>query len=383
MSLSGTTFYVVDKVDSSRAAAATSGALLQNLSSYINDGLVNLSTAFQESNDYISDTFGVPPTVVYGSLAALVAVPITMSRYGWSLKREGSSPYSSMSGGPPKVTEADYSYITSQDLDQHLGTGNNSTDRHYRRSPTRREDDSKDDVLLIKNKGVTYPAHFPARSIPDRKLCVKDVRKRVGLMMGLTERLAQHIKLLYKGKQLKDSHAPVADYNVKNNSELMAVVPDNEVNANGSADRDERVPAPGPAPPKEEEVEVNTRRRKKKRSGKKKGSNTDESGSTRDSASNADTVDPAELSIKQLNELTDLFKGTYLPMCESYIASPPSDPKKREDEHCKISETIMQHVILKTDGIASADRPEIRARRKQLVRDAQDALKKLDAAKAT
>lgn len=362
----------VDKVDSGRAAVASSGAL-QNLTSYINGTFINLSNVFQESNEYISETLGVPPSVVYGSIAALLAVPITMSRFGWSLSREASSPYSSMSGGVPNVTEADYSYITSQDLDSHLGA---SGERPYRRSPAR-VPESQDDILLIKHKGVTYPAHFPPYSISDRKLQVSDVRKRIGLMMGLSDRRTEHTKLLYRGKQLKDSLAPVADYEVKNNSELMAIVPEGDIVFDGSENEGER-------------EDHKTRRRKKKRSSKKsgRGANGDDSSSTRDSASNAEQPSSSgapvgSASMKKLADLSREFNETYLPMCKSYIESPPSDPKKRDDEHRKLSETLLQHIILKTDGVETEGNPEIRTKRKALVRDVQDLLKQLDAAKAS
>lgn len=362
MSFIGLSSPTNDKVDSSQSIAASSGAL-QNLTSYLNGTLVNLSTAFQGSNEYISETFGVPPGLVYSGLAALVALPLTMSRHGWSLSREQSSPYSSMAGGVPAVRDEDFSYITSQDLEDHsyLGT------RPGGPPP-------EDDVLLIKNKGVTYPAHFPAYSIGDGKLRVKDVRERVGLMMELSHSATRRIKLLYKGRQLKEPAAPVRDYEVKNNSELLAVLSDIQ---------DESSPS------EEEMVIVNDNqsgRRKKKRS-KKKGAKAggDSASSPRDSTSNVEASSPTPGTgpMKKLDELSDEFTKNWLPLCDNFIASPPSDPKKREDEHRKYSESLLQIVLLKLDAVDTEGIAEVRARRKALVKKVQETLKALDAAKAS
>ncbi|OAQ66259.1 BAG domain-containing protein [Pochonia chlamydosporia 170] len=285
-----------------------------------------------------------------------------MSRYGWSLNREQSSPYSSMPGGIPAVTDDDFSYITSQDLEDpsaYLGTRPGG-------SPP------EDDVLIIKNKGVTYPAHFPAYSIGDGKLRVKDVRDRIGLMMDLSDRAIPRIKLLYKGRQLKEAAAPVRDYGVKNKSELMAVLADI---------RDESS--------EEEMVIVNDTQsgRRKNKKKKKKGPKTDgdSASSPRDSTSNVDASSPTPGAgpMKKINELANVFNTEWLPLCVKFISSPPSDLKKREDEHRKYSESILQHVLLKLDAVDSEGIPEVRNKRKELVKKVQETLKDLDIAKAS
>ena len=356
-------------MDSDQAVVATYGAL-QNITSYLNGTLVNLSTVFHDSSEYISETLGVPPGLVYSSLAVLVAVPLTMSRYGWS--RDSFSPYSSMSAGPPDVTDEDFSYITSQDLDDpNLGVPVN---RH--RSRSNASPDPEDDVLLIKNRGVIYPAHFPAYSIGDGKLRVHDVKERVGLMMDLSPRTTRRIKLLYKGQQLKDLDAPVREYHVKNKSEIMAVVPEG-----------------GDSSPSEEEMVVvdsqrggKSKRGKKKRSKKKatKGDG-DSVSSALDSASNLDGPSASGAgseALKKLDELSADFRNNWEPLCAKFIAAPPSDKKKLDEEHRKLSESVFQHVMLKTDGVETNGIPEIRKRRKELVKEVQEVLKKMDAVKA-
>jgi hypothetical protein len=63
------------------------------------------------------------------------------------------------------------------------------------------------------------------------------------------------------------------------------------------------------------------------------------------------------------------------------VARPPKDPKKRIDEHRRLSETILQQVLLKLDDVQTKPENGARAWRKELVVEVQDYLNKLDAAK--
>ncbi|KAK5996139.1 hypothetical protein PT974_04567 [Cladobotryum mycophilum] len=369
----------IAKVDSTQPLVASSGAL-QDIASYLNGTLVNLSTAFQESSEYISGTLGIPPTVVYSGLAALLAVPLTMTRYGWSLSREASSPYGSMTSFP-EVGDDDFSYITSQELDD-PGMGY-SDSRYFSRSRNSVAADPEDDILLIKNKGVTYPAHFPAYSIGDGKLYVKDVRDRVGLMMDLPSRAVKHIKLLYKGKQLKESTMPVRDYGVKNKSEIMAVIP--EVEDESSPSGEETVIV-GEASRSDSKSRSRRKKKPKRRSDRPEG---DSPISPRESVANFEPSKspPPHVAnsgpMKKLDEISNDFKTKWFPLCREYIEAPPKDAKKRTDEHRRLSESVLQHIILKLDGVETEGIIEVRTRRKDLVRQVQDILKELDVAKAS
>lgn len=344
---------------------ATSAGALQNLSTYLAGTIGHLSAVVNDSSEYISQTLGVPPSVIYGSVAALVAVPLTMSRYGWSMHRQGSSPYTSMRGGVPTVTEDDFSYITSQDIDD---------TRHSRRSHR----DESDDVLIIKSAGITYPAHFPPYAIGDGKLLVKDVKHRIGLLMGLSDRRTYRIKLLYKGRQLKDPEATVREYGIKNNSELMAVVPDEDIPV--STEPEETIIV------SEEETRAQKRKNKKKSHNKKKKNE-------RDSASNTSTISsprspqpsPAQPSgpFEVLDSLRNKFITEWRPLCEDYMAAPPADPKKRDEEHRKLSESIMAQIILKLDAVETDGNDEIRNRRRAIVKEVEATLRELDVAKAS
>jgi hypothetical protein len=59
--------------------------------------------------------------------------------------------------------------------------------------------------------------------------------------------------------------------------------------------------------------------------------------------------------------------------------NPPSDLKTRDLEYAKLSESVMAQIVLKADNIETEGDTEARASRKQLVNEASDVLKRLDA----
>ncbi|KXH25598.1 BAG domain-containing protein [Colletotrichum nymphaeae SA-01] len=387
------------KVASSQPLLASSGAL-QNITAllpttlqvYLDKSIASLAKAIANYSGYISDTTGIDPNLIlYSTIGCiLLAVPFTMSRYGWSTNREQISPYSSTLSGVPDVTDEDFSYITTEDL-QSTSLGSSVPTRSYAHNPRSRGSVPDDDILLIKNKGITYPAHFPAYAIGDGKLRVRDVRDRVSVLLELSERRGRRVKLLYKGRQLKEPAAPVRDYGVKNNSEVMVVLPEGEVDAESSDDSDEEMVVVGgdggSAVGSNGGTDDGKKRRGKKkgRKSKKRSSNT----SPRDSASNlgvpgqerqsSPSPSKANGPHAKLDAIAAKFEADLRQPCEDYIASPPTDPKKREEEHRKLSETTMQHVLLKLDEVETEGDQDARMKRKALVQTVQDVLKRLDA----
>lgn len=88
-------------------------------------------------------------------------------------------------------------------------------------------------------------------------------------------------------------------------------------------------------------------------------------------------------ALQELNDIDDEFRTKWLPYCLEYINEPPKDPKKREYEYRKRSETILQKVVLKLDDVETNGIDEIRQRRKELIRQAHEIFDRLDAAKAS
>lgn len=395
---------------------ASSGAVIAGHIANLTSSLVqqlpsSVQTGIDSASQYIQSTTGIDPAIFYSSAAAaailLGVIPTAyaksssksnnkgntkkMSRHGWSYSqpRGALSPFSSNlgdgTGDVPPVTEEDYSYITTEDLKRH------EMSNHYNRSaggPSLVIDD--DDILLIKNKGATYVEHFPAYSIGDGKLHVGDVRERVQMVMKLSDRRTRKIKLLYKGRQLKEDNEPVCAYNVKNNSEILVVLPDEGGDDDSGTESGEEVVVVG-----RDEEGRSKKSKNRKRRGKKKDRSHSNSpresnleipstggggggggGSRAQSPASAAAVPGGPLD--KLNTINTHFTTKLLPLCVQFTASPPSDPKKREEEHRKLSETVMQQVVLKLDEVDTNGEEEPRARRKELVRTAQEVLKGLD-----
>lgn len=436
------------------AVLASSGAYvagnIANFTSNLLDKIPpSVQTYIDTASGYIESATGINPNILYGTAAAtallLGAIPTafarssssssnnnnnkagqkgskTMSRYGWSTGRERGalSPFSSTlgdgSGGVPAVTDDDFSYITSEDLENHgmeppSSRGYSDRDRREPRTggsqfsrtggaPALVIDD--DDILLIKNKGATYPEHFPAYSIGDGQLLVGDIRERVQLIMKLSDKRAKRVKLLYKGRQLKDENEPVCKYGVKNNSEIMVVLPDPSVDDESSDESSEEIVVVGKGDDESSRSSRKTKTKKRRDRKKEKGRG---STSPRDSNNGASLDIPVDDKrrettsgrqspasavsgssaaavpggpIDKLNTISTHFKTTLLPLCVQFTASPPSDLKKREDEHRKLAETIMQQVLLKLDEVDTGGEEEARFRRKELVRQVQEVLKGLD-----
>ncbi|KAK5656857.1 hypothetical protein OQA88_4405 [Cercophora sp. LCS_1] len=333
------------------------------------------------------------------------------------------SPWSSSLGQSevPAVTDADYSYITSEDLesfDSPVGHGHHhhhhDTDHYSHSAPGPAANFGRrkpaDDVMLIKYEGVTYPEHFPAYSIGDGKLEVGDVLARVQLILNISDRDARRLRIFYKGRQLKEEKAPIREYGVKNNSEVTVMFPERRGDSGGESGeevfviRDERdYDAP--------------KRKKSKRRGRGQQDRSPKVSSTslnlevpfeddrRRGTSRVRTRSPSSVSgvsgtsghsvpsavsgasaaaavpggpIDKLNGIAGHFNTKLRPLCTEYINGPPSDKKKSVDEHRRLSETVMQQVILKLDEVETNGEEGARARRKELVQEVQHILKKMD-----
>ncbi|PKS11091.1 hypothetical protein jhhlp_002852 [Lomentospora prolificans] len=293
----------------------------------------------------------------------------------WSYRpRPTLSPYASMNQGrTPNVTDEDYSYITSQELEE----------------PLEEPSPVEDDVLNIKYRDRIYQTCFPAYAIGDGKLKVYDIRDRVGLLLDLDDYQTRRVRLFYKGRQLKEPGALARDYGVKNMSEILAMIRDDnsrDTYNGGYGSDDDIIVAEdgssygGSSIGADKGSSKRRKGRKPKKKSKASGSKDGDSVGSADSPS----VDLAyrETALNKLDDIAAYFDRELAPLCIKFTRSPPMDPTKRDDEHRRLSETILQHVILKLDGVEPNGDDAVRSRRKELVRESQQVLHQLDAAKA-
>jgi BAG domain len=89
-------------------------------------------------------------------------------------------------------------------------------------------------------------------------------------------------------------------------------------------------------------------------------------------------VDPNS-PLGKVNALSSTFHTQWLTKCTHFITNPPSDLKTRDLEYAKLSESVMAQIVLKADNIEMEGDTEARVLRKQLVNEASEVLKRLDA----
>jgi hypothetical protein len=248
--------------------------------------------------------------------------------------------------------------------------------------------------LILKNKRISYPVHFPAHSIDRGELTVGDIRAAAAKKVGTPASETHRIKILYKGRNLsKDSHTALQEgLRSDGEHELMLVVP--EVSSRGGESSSEG---------EEEESAVDStdgkkkRRRKKNKKGKKKSGGADTPMSTTTTSSlNPDatyaptsapppprqrTPQPTHVpqtAMQKLDALASTFHTKFVPDCVHFTASPPSDKAKREFDHKRLTETILAQILLKLDAVETEGDPAARQRRKDIVKEVQGMLNRLD-----
>ncbi|QKX56681.1 uncharacterized protein TRUGW13939_03787 [Talaromyces rugulosus] len=365
-------------------------------------------------------------TLSTASLAAalfltLVAVIVTMSwRDPFAFWRRNPSYNAQPGSSPPHVRDSDFSYLTGDDVGDethhHSSHHTQQQPQYIERRPRANNGSGGDapDILLLKHRGVTYPLHFPAYAIDDGVLTVGDIRRRAAEKTAATD--LQRIKILYKGKLLRDDGRACKDEGLKQQSEIMCIVSDVRPGESTSDlsddDGDDKSSEAGGVSSsnngQQQRPSKNKRKNDKKKDKKKKKRDeaaaadlssadggglapppvthhhhhqrpTSPSGRSTTSSAAPPSPSPSLQNIRtgnaQVDALLHYLRGELAPMCESYIAQPPADQKARDYEHKRLSETILAQVILKADGIDSED---ARMARRALIKEAQSWLNRID-----
>lgn len=105
-------------------------------------------------------------------------------------------------------------------------------------------------------------------------------------------------------------------------------------------------------------------KKKKKKSGAKKVATTPE-------------PEPRKTTpMEKIEAVWDGIVANLMPLMDEFMNSPPADAVKRADTHRRLSETMMGE-LLKLDSVESGE-PDVRARRKGVVKDIQKVLDGLD-----
>ena len=369
----------------------------------------------------------------YSTLFAVLAPAILLvySLMSWWPGSGRYSPFTSFYSnrtGPPRVTEDDYSYLSGDEdhamrqnsygfssanntSSYHHGGGHHHH-RHASNTTSPRVDKNEDvapDQIILKHKGSTYPLHFKAFSISEGDLKVRDLRRAAAHELDVSD--PRRVKLLYKGKQMRDDHSSCKHENLKQNSEVLCVVstePARSSSSDSESEGSDSVVTGSGVDGPSRDAEERRKKRKNHRGGKRKQRRADEGGqppqqphqlppererehrrvdhlappSEPRPQSTSRTPSPTPKKPTTANEVLDSieskFDEEFLPLTREYIAHPPTDTKTREFEYKKLSETILTQTLLKLDEVETAGDEFLRNKRKDIVKRIQRVLTELD-----
>lgn len=379
-----------------------------------------------------------PETLIAFILPLLIFL---LSMSGWPRKLWPGgrySPFGTPTNNPPTVSEDDYHYLGPEDIVEPPPRVHRTNEGYGYSRPQHGPD-----ILVLKHRGTTYPLHLPAFSIGEGDLTVGELR-RLAAKETKTED-SRRVKLIYKGRRLKDDARACRDEGLKQQSEITCVISEpgtrEDVDSSDSADSEEmlenglggpRVEVDGTIrggrgsdhskPPRRKSGHRSGRRKKNSNHQGTSSSNTSPRGS---SGFLAPTTDPSippfsssqdtrlpsraasparpptassvppphptssspkpphssakpKTPLETFDAISYNYHTNILPKCDSFTTNPPTDEKTRDLEYKKLSETVLQQVILKLDAIEIDGDEELRAKRKQVVRETQITLDKLD-----
>ncbi|POS86296.1 hypothetical protein EPUL_003101 [Erysiphe pulchra] len=310
------------------------------------------------------------PSVATTSLSAFfvlcaVILMTNWARSFWNGSRPRLlSPFGSRSH-PPKVTENDYSYVTHAEITQPGRTYDKS-----KKYPPAQSAETVGDTLILKNGDNSYPVRFPVNSIYEGKLRIQDVKERLAAILNLPRGGERNIELQYKGLLLNDDLKACRDFGLQNKSWMYFTIDGKQSHSDESTVESESI---------EDKKKRRRGRKGKKAANKRKDPISTQQDASLSSRSETPPIQKSQGPIDKLTTLSNHFRTHLVPMCLEFIGSPPGDEKKKEFEYRKLSETMMNEVVLKLDAVETDGDNDAREMRKALVKEAQEVLNKLDA----
>lgn len=303
------------------------------------------------------------------------------------------------------MTEYDFEYVGPEHLERPRPYTSD-----YRPSVPRShayDDPEGPDIILLRHMNTQYELTFKPFAISDGILRISDIRMFAAETLRAPD--PSRLRLLYKGKQLKDDKRPAKEYGLKQQSEIMVVVSetppsrpnsDSETEESGSAvsyssKRDKtktrktrhKISKDNLAPPP---VEEGLPRRRGSMRGSRAPSPHPNAQQPRTPPSQSPPLPSPPLQSPKsdsargkVDQLASVFHTQWVPKCIQFLMRPPSDPKTRDQEHKKLSESILAQVLLKADDIDLEGDVQARSERKKLVVEINDMFKQLDAAAKT
>lgn len=368
-------------------------------------------TAYTEKvTDLLAGRTTLENTSIFLALCTFLVVAMS-----WTSRLGNIGRFSPFTRSPPqgssRVSDADFSYITADDLRKHAAETNASHQQPG--SPADYGPPRDTDVLVLRNKKQDYSMHFPAYSIAKGELTVGHLREQAAKKIGTTPR---RVKLLYRGKTLKEDGRTCKQEGLRDNAELFLTLTDagasNPASSDegsedeGGADGDEQMMTADGQPKRKRNRGKRTKKRNKREQQQHQTQQQPFEPSGRaetpqppsnlaphshahahsQSAPNtrgpSPSPKPAPTPATPQEKLTALQNtlSTYVAQVRAFTADPPREAHKREFEYKRLSETILAQVLLKLDAVETEGDADARTQRKELVRETQAVLQELDAA---
>ncbi|CAI6333083.1 unnamed protein product [Periconia digitata] len=348
------------------------------------------------------------PTYLTGLAIALATIFVAMSWFsrsggGWGGRfspfgRPGASPNSG------QVSDSDFSYITAEDLKKNRPEIVDWDDKNP---------DRDTDVLIFKYGRTHYPTHFAAFSIRDGELKIGTVRQAAAKKLSIDD--PRRIRLFHKGKNLKNDDRTALEEGLRGDgtgSEILCAIGEGAAGgmapgAEESDGEDDDEAGSGVDSASNTGAKKKSRKRggrkskKKSQSANASGNNTpglaysnatstnpeylpmpsNISGPTRPTSApspNASRAPTPQTPLAKLDAIASKFHTEHVPLCVAFLQNPPEEKSKRTFEYKKLSETILTQILMKLDGVETEGDQEARARRKELVKEVNAMLNKLD-----
>lgn len=340
----------------------------------------------------------------YPSIAATLLGVIYLL---YSMTSYGRSAFGNWGGRPsPYTSDAGHPWISEHDF-EYLGPEHyEPRPRHHDNRPSVArsygyDDGEGPDIILLRYMNDQYELHFKPFAISDGVLRVGDIRAFAAETLRAPD--PSHLRLLYKGKQLKDDKQPAKKYGLKQQSEIMVVISetppsrpnsDSETEESGSAVshsskrayHQSRKPKnkrsrDNLAPPPTEQIPLTRRRSRRGSRAPSPPPYAPPSPSSQPTPPQSPplTSPKSDAARGKVDQLASLFHTQWVPKCIQFLLHPPSDDRMRDQEHKKLSESILAQVLLKADDIDLEGDPQARTDRKKLIVEINDMFKNLDA----
>lgn len=330
-----------------------------------------------------------------------------------SSRTRGRSPYSS-AVGQRSLTDRDFEYVGPDYPGRPPAREYHSRDAAMPRRTGYNEEEMPD-VIYIRHMNKRHELPFKAFVISDGVLRIADIRTFAAETLGAPD--PARVRLLYKGKQLKNDNRAAKDYGIKQESEIMAVVSETPPSRPNSDSEPEESTMPSSRIPRRDR---SSKRKPKNQTTPNLAPPSDTSGfSPRDepgrgsrahspyhrpppphsppgqpllssshspSGPSPSSPSPAVASpildtpVKKVEQLASTFHTQWVPKCVQFLMHPPPEAKVREQEHKRLSESILDNIMLKADNIDLEGDAEARAQRKTLLNEVNGMFKKLDGA---